>query len=91
MDHNSLSGKIESTSDAIFKIYAQDLRKKIQEHWTALDMAAGMEKREFLEKFGPTKGGFWFGDVSFHFRDLEKRMSHTQFCKFPTYICTGTT
>lgn len=88
MDHNSLSGKIESTSDAIFKIYAQDLRKKIQEHWTALDMAAGMEKREFLEKFGPTKGGFWFGDVSFHFRDLEKRMSHTQFCKFPTYIAS---
>lgn len=86
MDHNNASEKIESTPDSIFKIYAQDLRKKIQEHWTALDTATGMERREFLERFGPTKGGFWFGDVSFHFCDLEKRISRAEFCKFPTYI-----
>lgn len=86
MDHNNASGEIKSTSDAIFKIYAQDLRKKIQEHWTVLDAATGMERREFLERFASTKGGFWFGDVSFHFCDLEKRISRAEFCKFPTYI-----
>lgn len=86
MDHNNALGNIESTSDAIFKMYAQDLRQKIQEHWTALNTASGMEREEFLERFGPTKGGFWFGDVSFHFRDLEKKISHAEFCKFPTCI-----
>ena len=56
MDQDLTFSGIGSTADAVLKAYSQDLWKRLQDHWTALDDAAGMEAQEFFEKFGLKKG-----------------------------------
>ena len=86
MDQDLTFSGIGSTADAVLKAYSQNLWKRLQDHWTALDDAAGMEAQEFFEKFGPGKKGFWFGDVIFHVEDLKRHMPDAEFRKFPLYI-----